>query len=91
VVIPHLHEPSICVDDTLKGRVLDALGEPMDGQALHASGKSYPLHGERLNPYDRHIIDEPMNLGVRMMDACLPMGWGQRLGLCAGAGVGKSM
>jgi len=91
VVVPQLYEPSIQVDDALKGRVLDALGVPMDGGAAHTSGKSYPLHGKRLNPYDRHIIDKPMNLGVRMMDACLPMGWGQRLGLFAGAGVGKSM
>jgi len=90
-VSPRSGAPSIRVDHSLLGRVLDALGDPMDGKALQVSGVAYPLHGDRLNPYDRHIIDEPMHLGVRMMDACLPIGWGQRLGLFAGAGVGKSM
>ncbi|MDX8383895.1 MAG: FliI/YscN family ATPase [Ghiorsea sp.] len=83
--------PSIQVDDSLLGRVLDAMGEPMDGQPYTASGEAYCLHGEKLNPFKRHVIDTPMQLGVRMMDACLPMGYGQRLGLFAGPGVGKSM
>ncbi len=90
-VLPLDSAPSIQVDHYLQGRVLDALGNPMDGKDLSPSGLAYPLHGTGLNPYDLHIIDEPMQLGVRMMDACLPMGWGQRLGLFAGAGVGKSM
>ncbi|MDX8395666.1 MAG: FliI/YscN family ATPase [Mariprofundaceae bacterium] len=90
-VCPRSVPPSIQVDDTLLGRVLNALGEPMDGQPLQASGPVCPLHGKLLNPYDRHVIDTQMQLGVRMMDACLPMGWGQRMGLFAGAGVGKSM
>jgi len=90
-VCPRGVEPSIQVDDNLLGRVLDALGQPMDGKAYTASGPAYCLHGEKLNPFERHIIDTPMELGVRMMDACLPMGYGQRLGLFAGPGVGKSM
>ena len=90
-VLPLGCVPSIQVDSYLQGRVLNALGQPMDGQPLHASGALYPLYGTGLNPYERHVVDENMQLGVRMMDACLPMGWGQRLGLFAGAGVGKSM
>jgi len=90
-VMPREVEPSIQVDEQLMGRMLNALGQPMDGKPLHASGISYPLHGEAPNPYDRHVIDESMKLGVRIMDACLPMGWGQRMGVFAGAGVGKSM
>ncbi len=83
-------EPSIRVGRHLLGRVLDALGRPMDGRQLPPSGQRKSLHGERLNAFDRHIIDQPMQLGVRAMDACLPMGWGQRMGLFSGAGVGKS-
>jgi len=90
-VSPRLTAPSIQVDENLMGRVLNGQGGAMDGQPLIASGRAYPLHGAALNPYERHTIDSPMQLGVRMMDACLPMGWGQRLGLFAGAGVGKSM
>jgi len=90
-VAPRSTAPSIQVDEYLKGRILNGHGGAMDGKPLPAAGISYPLHGASLNPYDRYTIDSPMQLGVRMMDACLPMGWGQRLGLFAGAGVGKSM
>ena len=90
-VSPRVTAPTIQVDASLMGRVLDGKGGAMDGLPLVASGQPYPLHGTSLNPYERYTIDSPMQLGVRMMDACLPMGWGQRMGLFAGAGVGKSM
>jgi len=94
-ITPLAATPSIEVSEHLLGRVLDGMGNPMDGQPLQPQSFSsakhrYALHGKRLNPFFRHIIDTPMNLGVRAMDACLPMGWGQRMGLFAGAGVGKS-
>jgi len=82
--------PSIRVGTHLLGRVLDAQGIPMDEQPLTSIGTLFPLHGTRLNPFTRHMIDTPMQLGVRTLDACMPMGWGQRMGLFAGAGVGKS-
>ncbi len=90
-IVPLASMPSIPVGPHLLGRVLNGLGEPMDEQPLAASGVQHPLHGKRLNPFSRHIIDTQMRLGIRAMDACLPMGWGQRMGLFAGAGVGKSM
>ncbi|WP_370050581.1 FliI/YscN family ATPase [Mariprofundus sp. EBB-1] len=94
-ITPLATTPSIEVSEHLLGRVLDGMGNPMDNLPLQSntflsSKHTYALHGKRLNPFFRHIIDTPMNLGVRAMDACLPMGWGQRLGLFAGAGVGKS-
>lgn len=94
-ITPLAATPSIEVGEHLLGRVLDGLGIPMDEQVLQpkafSSGvQAHALHGKRLNPFFRHIIDTPMNLGIRAMDACLPMGWGQRMGLFAGAGVGKS-
>ena len=89
-IVPIAATPSIRVGAHLLGRVLNGLGEPMDEDALSPSGASHALHGTRLNPFSRHIIDTPMRLGIRAMDACMPMGWGQRMGLFAGAGVGKS-
>lgn len=89
-IAPGVSMPSIRVGPHLLGRVLNGLGEPMDEKALPAAGKPWALHGTRLNPFSRHIIDTPMRLGIRAMDACLPMGRGQRMGLFAGAGVGKS-
>jgi len=82
--------PSIRIGEHLLGRVLDAQGRPMDERALANIGTAFPLHGTRLNPFTRHMIDDPMQLGVCAIDACLTMGWGQRMGLFAGAGVGKS-
>ncbi|GAV20006.1 flagellum-specific ATP synthase [Mariprofundus micogutta] len=82
--------PTIRTGDHLLGRVLDALGKPMDNRPMPVSGKETNIRGTKLNPFDRHVIDTPMQLGVRAMDACLPMGRGQRLGLFAGAGIGKS-
>lgn len=82
--------PSIQVSEHLLGHVIDALGEPLD-KPFVAQGESFPLFGEKLNPLKRQTIDTPMDLGIRIMDTCLPMGRGQRLGLFAGPGVGKSM
>ncbi len=90
-VCPRAVPPSVQVGEHLLGRVMNALGEPIDGRPISPAGVSLPLHGKPLNPYTRHVIDTQMQLGVRVMDACLPMGWGQRMGLFAGAGVGKSM
>ena len=82
--------PTIRTGDHLLGRVLDALGNPMDNQPMPSVGRETNIRGTKLNPFDRHIIDRPMQMGVRAMDSCLPMGRGQRLGLFAGAGIGKS-
>jgi len=90
-IVPLAYMPSIRVGPSLLGRVINGLGEAMDEQPLQLSGKPQALHGKRLNPFSRHIIDDQMRLGIRAMDACMPMGWGQRMGLFAGAGVGKSM
>jgi len=87
----HGYVPSIQVSDHLLGHVIDAMGNPMDSHAFVRKGDSYPLYGQKLNPLQRHVIDTPMDLGVKLMDTCLPMGRGQRMGLFAGPGVGKSM
>jgi len=81
----------IQVSDGLLGHVLDAQGNPMNGKAMLIRGKQMPLHGQPLNPMSRHLIDDTMQLGIRALDACVTMGWGQRIGLFAGTGVGKSV
>jgi flagellum-specific ATP synthase len=78
------------VGEGLRGRVLDGLGRPMDGGP--------PLHGCPLVTVDaaapsalaRQKVDEPMSLGVRTLDTLTPCGRGQRIGIFAGSGVGKS-
>ncbi len=87
----HGEVPSIQVSEHLLGHVIDALGQPMDDHTFTPQGKYYPLFGTKLNPLQRPMIDTPLDLGIKLMDTCLPMGKGQRLGLFAGPGVGKSM
>jgi len=90
VVQPLQGPPSIPVSEALLGRVLDACGQPLDGKPLPKIKTSYPIRRQPPNPMNRHLIDAPMQMGVRVIDACLTMGRGQRMGLFAGTGVGKS-
>jgi FliI/YscN family ATPase len=72
------------------GRVIDAFGRPLDGRPLvKGSGRS-PLHAAPPPPFARRQIDTPLDTGVRALDALLPLAEGQRIGLFAGTGVGKS-
>jgi flagellum-specific ATP synthase len=73
----------------LRGRVLDALGRPIDGGPA-IEGELVPLEGQPPHPLQRRRIAEPLPLGVRAVDTVLPMGRGQRVGIFAGSGVGKS-
>lgn len=78
------------VGDALLGRVVDAFGRPLDAKGeLHLSAH-YPLHREPINPLDRAAISEVLETGVRSVDGLLTMGVGQRMGVFAGSGVGKS-
>ncbi len=78
------------VGDGLLGRVIDALGRPLDGRPAPVLSEARPLHGKPPSPLDRRPIEEPMNTGVRAIDALLTLGRGQRIGVFAGGGVGKS-
>ncbi len=78
------------VGASMLGRVIDGLGAPLDGGGPLAVERQVPLHGRPINPLDRLPIREPLDLGVRAIDALLTCGRGQRLGLFAGSGVGKS-
>ena len=82
--------PVVGVSDALLGRVVDGLGRPLDGGGDLDHGHDMPLYGERLNPLERRLIREPLDLGIRAVNALLTCGRGQRLGIFAGSGVGKS-
>lgn len=81
---------SVSVDEQLFGRVLDGSGRFLDGLPAPSCRHSVPLRAKALNPLDRRPIREPLDVGVRAINGLLTMGKGQRLGLFAGSGVGKS-
>lgn len=82
---------TIPVGDFLLGRLIDPMGNPMDGHPLpleHAEWRN--IEGPPPSPFERPIITEMFSTGVRAIDSCLTFGCGQRMGLFAGSGVGKS-
>ena len=79
------------VGDGLLGRVIDAAGNPLDGKGPVQCDEYLPLAGKASNPLARWSIDEPLDVGVAAINALLTVGRGQRLGLFAGSGVGKSV
>ncbi len=90
-VIPVSTHQGIQVSDSLLGRVVNGLGLPLDGQGPLV-GKDYlDFAPHTINPLKRHPIHEPLDVGIRAINALLTVGRGQRLGLFAGSGVGKSM
>jgi len=81
---------AVPVSHGLLGRVLDGLGQPMDGKGPLPAEAQYPLYAEPLNPMTRERIKEPVDVGVRAINGLLTLGKGQRIGIMAGSGVGKS-
>ena len=81
---------SISVSDGVLGRVLDGLGRPIDGGGPIAGGVPWPVERPAPDPLSRRRVTRPLALGVRALDALLTVGEGQRIGLFAGSGVGKS-
>ncbi|MFT4518763.1 MAG: flagellum-specific ATP synthase [Halioglobus sp.] len=80
----------VAVGEQLLGRVIDGAGNPIDSGGPMACGQHIPLRGESINPLHRSPITEPLDVGVRAINALLTLGKGQRMGLFAGSGVGKS-
>jgi type III secretion protein N (ATPase) len=81
---------SISVSDRVLGRVLDGLGRPIDGGGPIAGAVSWPVERPAPDPLSRRRVTRPLALGVRALDGLLTVGEGQRVGLFAGSGVGKS-
>ncbi|HBF36637.1 MAG TPA: EscN/YscN/HrcN family type III secretion system ATPase [Firmicutes bacterium] len=78
------------VGQALLGRVLNGLGQPMDGKGPLFTGRYYPLNASPPNPLTRKRITVPLSMGIRVVDGLLTCGRGQRVGIFAGSGVGKS-
>ena len=77
--------------DFLLGRLIDPMGAPMDGKPIPMEEAEWiPIEGPPPGPFERPIITEMFSTGVRAIDSCLTFGCGQRMGLFAGSGVGKS-
>jgi flagellum-specific ATP synthase len=82
--------PEIEVGPALMGRVLNAMGKPIDGGKVPSTDKAMALDGEVRGPMDRVPIKTPLGTGVRVLDGLLTVGRGQRVGIFGGSGVGKS-
>lgn len=83
---------SVACGEGLLGRVVDGRGEPIDdgGRPLQGARTLRPIYADPPGPLERRIIDQPLSVGIRVLDGLLTFGRGQRVGIMAGAGVGKS-
>lgn len=81
---------SLQMGEFLRGRIINALGHPIDGKEPFTGGDSYCIEGRYVNPLSRPAITERMEFGVKAVDGLLTIGKGQRIGIFAGSGVGKS-
>ena len=90
-VVARQKKATIAVGPGLLGRVIDGLGHPIDGRGPVCVENEYPIYTDAINPLLRKRIDKPLDLGVRSINGLLTVGCGQRIGLFAGSGVGKSV
>ncbi len=81
----------IDVDDSILGRVTDAFGEPLDDKIILNMKDKWPLLGNMMNPLKRKPVKEPLDVGIKVINSLLTIGRGQRVGIIAGSGVGKSI
>jgi len=89
-VIPTGGRLEVACSESLLGRVVDGLGNPIDSGAVLPAGRSMPLVRPAPGPLDRVPIEETLPTGVSVLDGFLTLGRGQRVGIFAGSGVGKS-
>ena len=82
---------TVRVGEKLLGRVIDGMGLPIDSGVELESDTEIPLYSDVRNPLERRPIREPLDLGVRAINGLLTIGRGQRIGIMAGSGVGKSV
>jgi flagellum-specific ATP synthase len=90
-VVPTHSVCEVPVGEHLLGRVLDGAGHPLDSQGPLQAEQRVPLTGRSINPLSRPPIREPLDVGVAAINSLLSVGRGQRMGLFAGSGVGKSV
>ena len=85
------HSSQVCLGPELLGRVIDGRGQPLDGKPAPKCRDTLALMGRPLNPMERGPIQQVLDVGVKAINGVLTMGRGQRIGLVAGSGVGKSV
>lgn len=90
-VFPAKDKAVLQIDESWLGRVLNGLGEPLDDRGKLSGRDPLPTELPRVNPLRRKPVAEPLDVGVRAINALLTLGKGQRVGLFAGSGVGKSV
>ncbi|MCW8330703.1 flagellar protein export ATPase FliI [Photobacterium sp. SDRW27] len=90
-VLPLQGDSKINVGYSMLGRVLNGLGEPLDSRGAITAEQRINLHGDTINPLQRLPISTQLDVGVRVINGMLSVGKGQRMGLFAGSGVGKSV
>ena len=90
-VVPLSEKIKIPLSMSLLGRVVDGVGNPLDGKGPITSDQEYKINHSPINPLSRRAITEPLDVGVRAINSFITVGKGQRMGLFAGSGVGKSV
>lgn len=90
-VLPLSHKASVPLTMDLLGRVIDGTGKPIDGKGPIKASDSYQADNKPINPLSRRAISEVLDVGVRSINSFISIGMGQRMGLFAGSGVGKSV
>lgn len=90
-IVAKRNRAAVSVGRKLLGRTLDGLGNPIDGLGPAETEKEYPLYATPLNPLARKRIDKPLSVGIKAINGLFAVGRGQRLGIFAGSGVGKSV
>ncbi|HEY4213853.1 MAG TPA: flagellar protein export ATPase FliI [Steroidobacteraceae bacterium] len=90
-VIPRQGSGTVSVGPQLLGRIVDGAGQPLDGLGPLDCEATVRLTGKPINPLSRQPISEPLDVGIRSINSLLTIGRGQRVGLFAGSGVGKSV
>ena len=90
-VTPLSERQEIPIGFELLGRVVDSFGNPVDDEEPLITEDLLPSHHTSINPMHRRIISEPLDVGVRSINSLLTVGRGQRMGIFAGSGVGKSV
>lgn len=90
-VVPVSTQQGMRIGPQLLGRVVNGIGQPLDGKGPLQGDEFLDFTPHEINPLQRHPISEPLDVGVRAINALITVGRGQRLGLMAGSGVGKSV
>jgi len=79
---------TVSIGEEMLGRVIDGLGNPIDDKGALSLEKTYPLYADPINPLHRRRIKEPLDVGIKAVNALLTCGKGQRMGIFSGSGVG---